>query len=200
MRGLPFPQDAAFERETSYEYGTPTSNLDDIPIDPALADPLIDPALQPFPIKIDSDQVRTRFYPHYATRLARCGCGVHSLIDRVASRLRACLYAHVSPSFRTMSLSLFLPMLPITFASTPRVHRVIHLHNLHLQTIIPLSVRPYSPQSHRKRRERCAGNQIAASVAGTTRRIRLASRRRWSPVTSVAAVVSSPRISLLTLS
>ncbi|KAI0261497.1 hypothetical protein BC834DRAFT_465974 [Gloeopeniophorella convolvens] len=46
MRGLPFPQDAAFERETSYEYGTPASNLDDIPIDPALADPPIDPALQ----------------------------------------------------------------------------------------------------------------------------------------------------------
>ncbi|KAI9434207.1 hypothetical protein H4582DRAFT_1981297 [Lactarius indigo] len=57
MRGLPFPQDAAFERETSYEYGTPASNLDDIPIDPALADPTIDPALQAFPVKLDSDQV-----------------------------------------------------------------------------------------------------------------------------------------------
>ncbi|KAI9454545.1 hypothetical protein BJY52DRAFT_1284058 [Lactarius psammicola] len=56
MGGLPFPQDAAFERETSYEYGTPASNLDDIPIDPALADPPIDPALQAFPVKLDSDQ------------------------------------------------------------------------------------------------------------------------------------------------
>ncbi|KAF8274749.1 hypothetical protein EI94DRAFT_1712954 [Lactarius quietus] len=56
MRGLPFPQDAAFERETSHEYGTPASNLDDIPIDPALADPPIDPALQDFPVKLDSDQ------------------------------------------------------------------------------------------------------------------------------------------------
>lgn len=56
MRGLPFPQGAAFERETSYEYGTPASNLDDIPIDPALADPPIDPALQAFPVKFDSDQ------------------------------------------------------------------------------------------------------------------------------------------------
>jgi hypothetical protein len=58
MRGLPFPQDAAFERETSYEYGTPASNFDDIPIDPALADPLIDPALQAYPVKLDPDQVR----------------------------------------------------------------------------------------------------------------------------------------------
>jgi hypothetical protein len=70
MRGLPFPQDAAFERETSYEYGTPASNLDDFPIDPALADPPIDPSLQPFPIKIDSDQVRVLPCPHHATRLA----------------------------------------------------------------------------------------------------------------------------------
>jgi hypothetical protein len=203
MRGLPFPQDAAFERETSYEYGTPASNLDDIPIDPALADPLIDPALQPFPIKIDSDQVRTRFSSHYATRLARCGCGVHSLIDRVASRLHLlsiyprdgliCMLMFF-PSFRTMFLSLSLPMLPITSASTPRVLRVIHLHSLHLQTTIPLSVNPYSPQSHRKRRGRRAGNQTAASVAATTRRIRLASRRRWSPVTNVVAVVSFPRV------
>ena len=58
MRGLPFPQDAAFERETSYEYGTPASNFDDIPIDPALADPPIDPALQAYPVKLDPDQVR----------------------------------------------------------------------------------------------------------------------------------------------
>ncbi|KAI0058778.1 hypothetical protein BV25DRAFT_1890871 [Artomyces pyxidatus] len=45
MRGLPFPQGAAFDRETSYEYGTPISNVDEIPIDPALAGPPIDPAL-----------------------------------------------------------------------------------------------------------------------------------------------------------
>jgi hypothetical protein len=69
MRGLPFPQDAAFERETSYEYGTPASNFDEIPIDPALADPPIDPALQPYPVKLDPDQVRVRLYPHHATRL-----------------------------------------------------------------------------------------------------------------------------------
>ncbi|KAH9958610.1 hypothetical protein BC827DRAFT_1362031 [Russula dissimulans] len=56
MRGLPFPQDAAFERETSYEYGTPASNFDDILIDPALADPPIDPALQTYPVKLDPDQ------------------------------------------------------------------------------------------------------------------------------------------------
>ena len=85
MRGLPFPQDAAFERETSYEYGTPASNFDEIPIDPALADPPIDPALQLFPIKLDPDQVRVPLYPH-ATRLLGCGCGASRPTDRVASR------------------------------------------------------------------------------------------------------------------
>ncbi|KAF5382131.1 hypothetical protein D9615_004309 [Tricholomella constricta] len=45
MRGLAFPVNAAFDRETSYEYGTPVTNPDDIPIDPALAGPVIDPAL-----------------------------------------------------------------------------------------------------------------------------------------------------------
>ncbi len=69
MRGLPFPQDAAFERETSYEYGTPASNFDEIPIDPALADPPIDPALQLYPVKLDPDQVRARLYSPHATRL-----------------------------------------------------------------------------------------------------------------------------------
>ncbi|SRR6266702_1757431 len=86
MRGLPFPQDPAFERETSYEYGTPASNLDDIPIDPALADPPIDPALQAFPVKLDSDQVRVCLNSHTRRDLC-CGCGAHALIDRVASRL-----------------------------------------------------------------------------------------------------------------
>ena len=87
MRGLPFPQDAAFERETSYEYGTPASNLDDIPIDPALADPPIDPALQAFPVKLDSDKVRICFYFSQRDATWSCGCGAHALIDRVASRL-----------------------------------------------------------------------------------------------------------------
>ncbi|KAI0316722.1 hypothetical protein OF83DRAFT_1125219 [Amylostereum chailletii] len=45
MRGLPFPQDAAFPRALSHESATPASDLD-IPIDPALAEPPIDPALQ----------------------------------------------------------------------------------------------------------------------------------------------------------
>jgi len=69
MRGLPFPQDAAFERETSYEYGTPASNFDDILIDPALADPPIDPALQTYPVKLDPDQVRVPLSTRHATRL-----------------------------------------------------------------------------------------------------------------------------------
>lgn len=45
MRGLAFPPNAVVDRETSYEYGTPVSNVDDIPIDPALGEAAIDPAL-----------------------------------------------------------------------------------------------------------------------------------------------------------
>ncbi|KAI6094569.1 hypothetical protein EDD16DRAFT_1784082 [Pisolithus croceorrhizus] len=37
MRGLPFPTNAFFDRETTSEVGTPVSHVDDIPIDPALA-------------------------------------------------------------------------------------------------------------------------------------------------------------------
>lgn len=45
MRGLAFPSSTPADREASYEYGTPiSSNVDDIPIDPAL-EPPIDPAL-----------------------------------------------------------------------------------------------------------------------------------------------------------
>ena len=46
MRGLPFPSNALFDREAASERGTPFSNADDIPIDPALAGPsAIDPAI-----------------------------------------------------------------------------------------------------------------------------------------------------------
>ncbi|KAF9484353.1 hypothetical protein BDN70DRAFT_917724 [Pholiota conissans] len=47
MRGLAFPTTVPADREASYEYGTPisNSNVDDIPIDPALSEPPIDPAL-----------------------------------------------------------------------------------------------------------------------------------------------------------
>lgn len=45
MRGLAFPPNAVSDRETSYEYGTPVSNADDIPIDPALGGIPIDPAI-----------------------------------------------------------------------------------------------------------------------------------------------------------
>ena len=41
MRGLPFPQDAVYNREQSHEFGTPgpasTPGLGDISLDPALA-------------------------------------------------------------------------------------------------------------------------------------------------------------------
>ena len=46
MRGLAFPPNAAADREPSYdEFGTPISNVDEIPIDPALSETPIDPAL-----------------------------------------------------------------------------------------------------------------------------------------------------------
>ncbi|KAG5721932.1 Histone acetyltransferase MYST2 [Termitomyces sp. T112] len=45
MRGLAFPSSAVFNRETSYDHGTPVTYPDDIPIDPALSEPVIDPAL-----------------------------------------------------------------------------------------------------------------------------------------------------------
>lgn len=45
MRGLAFPTNTVVDREPSYEYGTPISNVDEIPIDPALSGALIDPAL-----------------------------------------------------------------------------------------------------------------------------------------------------------
>lgn len=45
MRGLAFPTNATVDREASYEYGTPISNVDEIPIDPALSGAPIDPAL-----------------------------------------------------------------------------------------------------------------------------------------------------------
>ncbi|TFY75592.1 hypothetical protein EWM64_g8421, partial [Hericium alpestre] len=61
MRTLPFPSEPAFAREVSYEYGTPASNTDDIPIDPALAGPPIDPALQHWP-----DASPNEHDPYYA--------------------------------------------------------------------------------------------------------------------------------------
>ncbi len=80
-------------------------------------------------------------------------------------------------------------MFPTIFASTRRVLRVIPLLNPHHQNTFPPSVRLFSPPSHRKRKGGYAGSQIVASVAGTTKRIRLASRRKWSLVMSVVVVV-----------
>lgn len=48
MRGLAFPSNAVFDREDSYDrdYVSPhSSNVDAIPIDPALSGPTIDPAI-----------------------------------------------------------------------------------------------------------------------------------------------------------
>jgi hypothetical protein len=80
-------------------------------------------------------------------------------------------------------------MLPTPFANTPRVPREIPLHNLHLQTTFLPLVRPYSHQSHRKRKGEYVESQIVVSVAGMTRRTSLVSRRRWSLAMSVVVVV-----------
>jgi NAD-dependent oxidoreductase involved in siderophore biosynthesis len=45
MRGLAFPSNAAFVREASHDYGSPFAAVDNIPIDPALTGPVIDPAI-----------------------------------------------------------------------------------------------------------------------------------------------------------
>jgi len=46
MTGLAFPSDVPFDCETSHEYyGTHLNNDNNIPIDPALGGPVIDPAL-----------------------------------------------------------------------------------------------------------------------------------------------------------
>ncbi|KAG6898214.1 hypothetical protein C0992_003326 [Termitomyces sp. T32_za158] len=45
MRGLAFPSSAVSDREISYDHGTPVTHPDGIPIDPALSEPVIDPAL-----------------------------------------------------------------------------------------------------------------------------------------------------------
>lgn len=45
MRGLPFPNAALYDRADSDDQGTPFSQGDDIPIDPALAALPLDPAL-----------------------------------------------------------------------------------------------------------------------------------------------------------
>ena len=45
MRALPFPNVALYQRADSEDQGTPLSQPDDIPIDPALVDLPLDPAL-----------------------------------------------------------------------------------------------------------------------------------------------------------
>ena len=70
MRGLAFPPNADADRETSYEYGTPISNVDDIHIDPALSSAAIDPALM-----MESDGVNVlhvRWSRAYVQRDASC--------------------------------------------------------------------------------------------------------------------------------
>lgn len=44
MRGLPFPTDPTY-REVSFDRDTPLTTVDGIAIDPALAGPVIDPAI-----------------------------------------------------------------------------------------------------------------------------------------------------------
>ncbi|KAI9512996.1 hypothetical protein F5148DRAFT_563176 [Russula earlei] len=93
-----------------------------------------------------------------------------------------------STQIRLLLLCLLLPMFPTTSASTHRVLKVTLSHNPHRQTTFLPSLRQYSPQNHRKRKGEYAESQIVVSVVATTRKIRLASRRRWSPAMSVVVV------------
>lgn len=45
MSGLAFPAGPAFHRPEPYNQGSPYTSGDDIPIDPALSGPQVDPAL-----------------------------------------------------------------------------------------------------------------------------------------------------------
>jgi hypothetical protein len=45
MRGLPFPSSAQFDREPSDDHGSPSNLVNDIPIDPALEGPAVDPVV-----------------------------------------------------------------------------------------------------------------------------------------------------------
>lgn len=62
MRGLAFPSNGGntSDRETSYEYGTPVgnSNIDDIPIDPALGGPSLEHVRSAEEVIVDEGQVR----------------------------------------------------------------------------------------------------------------------------------------------
>ncbi|KAG5653382.1 hypothetical protein H0H81_000769 [Sphagnurus paluster] len=90
MRGLAFPVNVAFDRETSYEYGTPVANPDDIPIDPALADPAIDPALIGYDVKVDEEMVSR----------ARNACGARTKRIPPPPHLRTQNIQQDSPQFQ----------------------------------------------------------------------------------------------------
>ncbi|TFK40263.1 hypothetical protein BDQ12DRAFT_711658 [Crucibulum laeve] len=64
MRGRAFPPDTTWEREPSHEYGTPISNVDDIPIDPALGGAPIDPALMAEDSGMNVVQIQPEPYPY----------------------------------------------------------------------------------------------------------------------------------------
>lgn len=73
MPGLAFPADVAFDRETSYEYGIPVNNGNNIPIDPALGGQVIDPTLMELgePVAKHVSSYQRRLMPRYtnASRL-----------------------------------------------------------------------------------------------------------------------------------
>ena len=74
MRGLAFPSSAISDREPSYEYGTP-NNVDDIPIDPALGAPAIDPALMSGNTGTGAVQVSSRLRSGLPVRPQRVASG-----------------------------------------------------------------------------------------------------------------------------
>jgi hypothetical protein len=74
MRGLAFPSSAISDREPSYEYGTP-NNADDIPIDPALGAPAIDPLLMSGDTGAGAIQVSSELRSGLAVRAQRVASG-----------------------------------------------------------------------------------------------------------------------------
>lgn len=90
MRGLPFPTNALFDPDHASEHGTPSRNLDDIPIDPALAAP---PAVGP------ARPTDRNLHPLYQV-CPSCQRRHRPADERVAC-CRACLPSHCSPNTST---------------------------------------------------------------------------------------------------
>ncbi|KAL4062857.1 hypothetical protein J3A83DRAFT_4108049 [Scleroderma citrinum] len=87
MRGLPFPSNALFDRETTSEVGSPFSTTDDIPIDPALAGTSVADHRSHDPTQVIHTRARRTARRVHCVLTARFD-QVHSLLPSVPARAR----------------------------------------------------------------------------------------------------------------